>query len=142
MPRVTCIFFVYTLNLIPRATIYTLFSIWTSKFCQDSLFLIFWLLHSFCLLIGSYFCERFEMYEKSKQKEKALKNNADRLYFEISLRYTNTCIILDNNTDKVTNGKRCFCGFCAHCDGKLQDSVKFRLKTFSLFSASTWAYSS
>ena len=31
------------------------------------------------------------------------------------------------------------CFYCAHCQRKLQDSVKFQLETFSLFSASASA---
>ena len=39
----------------------------------------------------------------------------------------------------MENGASSF--YCAHCERKLQDSVKFQLESFSLFSASAWARS-
>ena len=62
--------------------------------------------------------------EKSKQKGKTLKNNADRLY---------TCIIWDNSRCNNRWETMLLCFYCAHCERKLQDFVKFQLETISLF---------
>ena len=60
----------------------------TSKFCRGSLFLIFWLLQPLFFLNRFLFLWAVWNGEKSKQKDKALKNNVDRLCFEeISAHY-------------------------------------------------------
>ena len=45
----------------------------------------------------------------------------------------NTCIIWNNSryNDKWETVHLCF--YCAHCESKLHDSVKFQLEIFSLF---------
>ena len=61
---------------------YTLFFTKISKFCRGSLFLIFWLLQPRFDLNLFLFLWAVWTDEISKQKDKALKNNADRLYFD------------------------------------------------------------
>ena len=59
------------------------FFIRTSKFCQGSLFVLnFWLLQPKFILNLFLFLWAVWNDEKSKQKDKALKSNADRLYFQ------------------------------------------------------------
>ena len=98
------------------------FFIRISKFFRGSLFLIFWLFQPQFDLNLFLFLWVVWNDEKSKQKDKALRNNtADRLYFEISVH-------LSNKWEMVL-----LCFYCAHCKRKLQDSVKFQLEIFSLF---------
>ena len=47
--------------------------------------------------------------------------------------YMNTCIIWDNGRYSNKWETVLLCFYCAHCEHKLQDSVKFKLETFSLF---------
>ena len=106
-------------------SLYTLFFIRTSKFCRSSLFLIFWLLQPQFVLNFVLISVSGLKWEIKKTKDKALKNNADRLYFEEISVYLSKITVLAHWLQKSM--------FC--CPTILQDSVKFQLETFSDFSS-------
>ena len=60
---------------------------------------------------------------RNQNKEKLLKNNAD-MYM---------CIIWDNSRYNNKWEMVLLCFYCAHCEHKLQNLVKFQLETLSLF---------
>ena len=102
--------------------VHAFFLIRTSNFCQGSLFIIFWLFQPQFVLNLFLFLWAVWNDKKSKQKDKALKNNTDCLYFE------EISVHLSKITDHCV-----FCPlsqFCC-CQTILQDS--FHLKTFLVF---------
>ena len=107
--------------------IYKLFFIRTSKFCWDSLFLIFGCLFWQPRFVLNLFLFLWTVWNdgKSKPKDKALKNKCWSSVFWGDLWL---CTHLCKKWETVL-----LCFYCAHCERKLQDSVKFQLETFSVF---------
>ena len=110
------------------------FFIRTSKFCRGSLFLIFWLFQpqfvfNFVLISVVGLNDK-----KSKPKDKALKNNADSLYFEeISVHLSKITAWPLYFACRLSKSSSTGCeDQFFYCPTILQDSVKFQLKTFSL----------
>ena len=119
-----------------RITVYTLFFIRTSKFCRDSLFLIFWVLQpqfvlNLFLFLWACSLKWWEIKTKRQGIEKQCWSSVfwgDLCTFISNYRPLWIRVSFGTITDTIISENRCFCVFTVHIA-----NVNYKISTLSIF---------